>query len=164
MFLTKFSIKNFQGIVYNELLFNQNESSFLCDDNMYDADTIADAIRICLSYSKERIELGISNFDFYIDNQYLNESLTNTEFHLHFHLDLAEETIWFSDLLAVDQNGRQELQLHFRFFADESGNIRYQVWGGSKKNKEIAPEVLYLVYQAHLEELKEVEEQVNSLV
>lgn len=164
MFLTKFSIKNFQGIVYNELLFNQNESSFLCDDNMYDADTIADAIRICLSYSKERIELGISNFDFYIDNQYLNESLTNAEFHLHFHLDLAEETIWFSDLLAVDQNGRQELQLHFRFFADESGNIQYQVWGGSKKNREIAPEVLYLVYQAHLEELKEVEEQVNSLV
>jgi putative ATP-dependent endonuclease of the OLD family len=164
MFLTKFSIKNFQGIVYNEIIFNQHETSFLCDENMYDADTIADAIRICLSYGKEQNDYGISNFDFYIDQHLINESLRNAEFHLHFHLDLVEETIWFNDLLAVDKNGRQELQLHFRFFQNDEGEMQYHVWGGTKKNKEIAPEILYLVYQAHLEELREVEEQIGSLV
>jgi len=119
MYLEKFTIKNFRGIENITLNFNKG-LNILIGENNAGKTAILDALRLCLSYGNQRREIYISSSDFHIDRNTLCDTLNDIEFHLHFHIDIPEETGWFNDLLSVQENGNQDLQLHFRYYLDEN--------------------------------------------
>lgn len=157
MYLEKFIIKNFRGINNISLTFNKG-LNVLIGENNAGKSAIIDALRICLSYGNQRRDIYISQSDFHLDKNAISESADSIEFHLHFHIDVLEEVGWFNDLLSVQEEGTQDLQLHFRFYLDDNERVKYKVWGGTNEGQAIAPEVLYLIYHVHLDALRDAEQ------
>jgi len=156
MYLEKFEVKNFRGIKDIVLTFNKG-LNVLIGENNAGKTAIIDALRICLSYGNQRRDIYISQSDFHLDKNSISDSAINIEFHLHFHIDTPEETGWFNDLLSVQEDGTQNLQLHFRFYIDDNERVKYKVWGGTNEGQAIAPEVLFLIYHVHLDALRDAE-------
>jgi putative ATP-dependent endonuclease of OLD family len=157
MYLEKFIIKNFRGINDISLTFNKG-LNVLIGENNAGKTAIIDALRICLSYGNQRRDIYISQSDFHLDKNAISESADNIEFHLHFRIDNPQETGWFNDLLSVQDDGTQDLQLHFKFFLDENDRVKYKVWGGTNEGQAIAPEILFLIYHVHLDALRDAEQ------
>jgi len=157
MYLEKFIIKNFRGINDISLTFNQG-LNVLIGENNAGKTAIIDALRICFSYGNQRRDIYISQSDFHLDKNEISESANSIEFHLHFHIDNLQETAWFNDLLSVQEDGTQDLQLHFRFYLDDNNRVKYKVWGGTNEGQAIAPEVLFLIYHVHLDALRDAEQ------
>ena len=80
---------------------------------------VIDALRICLCYGNQKRDIYVSYSDFHIDKTAINDDLNDIEFHLHFNIEAPEEAGWFNDLLSVQEDGTQDLQLHFRYYLDE---------------------------------------------
>lgn len=156
MYLERFIIKNFRGIEDITLTFNKG-LNVLIGENNAGKTAIIDALRVCLSYGNQRREIYISQSDFHIDKNTINDEKSDIEFHLYFNIEIPEETGWFNDLLSVQENGAQDLQLHFRYYLDENERVKYKVWGGTNEGQAIAPEVLFLIYHVHLDALRDSE-------
>lgn len=157
MFLKKFTIKNFRCI--KDLTLELNEGlNILVGENNSGKTAIIDALRLCLSYGNQFREIYVSLSDFHIDNQQLNAALPEIEFHAYFEVNDPKETGPFNEILAVNDQGKGELQLHFRYFAEERNGlkrIKYKVWGGEKEGQHIPPEVLDLFYFIYLGALRD---------
>ena len=157
MYLEKFNIKNFRGIEDISLIFNKG-LNVLIGENNAGKSAIIDALRICLSYGNQRREIYVSKSDFYFDRNTISDCADNIEFHMHFHIDIPEEEAWFNDLRSQQEDGTQDLQLHFKFSLDENERVKYKVWGGTNEGQAIAPEVLFLIYHVHLDALRDAEQ------
>ena len=162
MYIEKFIIKNFRGIKDITLTFNKG-LNVLIGENNAGKTAIIDALRVCLSYGNQRREIYISQSDFHIDKNTISDEKSDIEFHLHFHIDIPEETGWFNDLLSVGEEGLQDLQLHFRYSLDENDRVKYKVWGGTNEGQAIAPEVLFLIYHVHLDALRDSEQYLKPI-
>jgi putative ATP-dependent endonuclease of OLD family len=162
MYLEKFIIKDFRGIEAISLTFNKG-LNVLIGENNAGKTAILDALRICLGYGNQRREIYVSQSDFRHDKNTICDSAENIEFHLHFHIDNAEEVGWFNDLLSVHEDGTQDLQLHFKFYLDEYERMKYKVWGGANEGQAIAPEVLFLIYHVHLDALRDAEQKLRPI-
>jgi len=158
MYLKKLWVKNFRCI--KDATIDLNEGvNILIGENNSGKTAILDALRICLSYGKQWREIYVSSSDFHIDKGDPKTKTGDIEFHLYFEVQREEETGIYNDLLsAVDDKGKRELQLHFRYFIEERKGIRrvkYRVWGGDKEGQSITPEVLDLIYFIHLDALRD---------
>lgn len=162
MYLEKFTIKNFRGIEDTSLDFNKG-LNVLIGENNAGKTAIIDALRVCLSYGNQRREIYVSQSDFHHDRNTISDCADNIEFHLHFHIDIPEEAGWFIDLLSVQEDGTQDLQLHFKFYLDENERVKYKVWGGTNEGQAIAPEVLFLIYHVHLDALRDAEQYLRPI-
>ncbi|GAB6119987.1 ATP-dependent nuclease [Dysgonomonas termitidis] len=162
MYIEKFIIKNFRGIADLTLYFCKG-LNVLIGENNSSKTAIIDALRICLSYGNQKRDIYVSHSDFHIDKSAINDALNDIEFHLHFKIEDPAEAGWFNDLLSVQEDGTQDLQLHFRYYLDEDERIRYKVWGGTNEGQAIAPEVLFLLYHVHLDALRDAENHLRPI-
>lgn len=162
MYIEKFIIKNFRGIADLTLHFSKG-LNVLIGENNSSKTAIIDALRICLSYGNQKRDIYISYPDFHIDKTEISDVLHDIEFHLHFKIEDPAEAGWFNDLLSVQEDGTQDLQLHFRYYLDEDERIRYKVWGGTNEGQAIAPEVLFLLYHVHLDALRDAENHLRPI-
>lgn len=162
MYIEKFTIKNFRGVENITLNFNKG-LNVLIGENNAGKTAIIDALRICLSYGNQRRDIYVSYSDFHINKGEISENLSDIEFHLHFHIEIPEEAGWFNDLLSVQEDGNQDLQLHFKYNLDENDRIKYKVWGGSNEGQPIAPEILFLIYHVHLDALRDAEQYLRPI-
>ncbi len=157
MHLRQLGIKNFRAI--KELSINFQEGvNIIIGENNSGKTAIIDALRICYGYGSQWRDKYIRKSDFHIDKNHHDEEYPDIEFHLYFKIENKDEAGWFIDLLSVDEEGNQELQLHFRYYIDEKRGVervRYKVWGGDHEGQLITPDVLDLFYFVHLEALRD---------
>jgi putative ATP-dependent endonuclease of OLD family len=158
LYLKKFSVKNFRCIRAATIDLNEGVN-ILIGENNSGKTALLDALRICLSYGKQWRDIYVSPSDFHIDKNDPNVKIGDIEFHLYFEIQKEEEPGIFNELLSVvDDKGKKELQLHFRYFMEErKGNrrLKYRVWGGDKEGQSITPEVLDLIYFVYLDALRD---------
>ena len=155
MYIEKFVIKNFRGIADLTLHFNKGLNILIGENNSCKT-AIIDALRICLSYGNQKRDIYVQHSDFHIDKNVVNDVSSDIEFHLFFKIEQPEETGWFIDLLSIQENGTQDLQLHFRYYIEDE-RIRYKVWGGTNEGQAITPDVLFLLYHVYLDALRDAE-------
>jgi putative ATP-dependent endonuclease of the OLD family len=157
MHLKKFNIRNFRAISDLTLEFN-NGLNILVGENNSGKTSIVDALRICLTYGNQRRDVYIRKSDFFINRSDTESISREIEFHLTFKIENPPEIGCFIDLLVQNEDGSQELQLHFKYFLEERNGIekiRYRVWGGDQEGQPIAPEVLELIYCVYLGALRD---------
>jgi len=162
MYLERFTIKNFRAIENLTLSFHKG-LNILIGENNTGKTAIIDALRICLSYGDQRKDIYISSSDFHIARQSIVDEIKDIEFHLHFHIELEAEAGWFNDLLAIQEDGSQNIQLHFRYYLDENDRVKYRIWGGENEGQSISPEVLFLLYHVHLDALRNTEQYLRPI-
>ena len=162
MYIEKFIIKNFRGIADLALHFSKG-LNVLIGENNSSKTAIIDALRICLSYGNQKRDIYISYPDFHIEKTEISDTLNDIEFHLHFKIEDSAEAGRFNDLLSVQEDGTQDLQLHFRYYLDEEERIRYKVWGGTNEGQAVAPEILFLLYHVHLDALRDAENHLRPI-
>ena len=155
MYIKKFVIKNFRGIADLTLHFNKGLNILIGENNSCKT-AIIDALRICLSYGNQKRDIYVQHSDFHIDKNVINDVSNDIEFHLFFKIEQPEETGWFIDLLSIQENGTQDLQLHFRYYIEDE-RIRYKVWGGTNEGQAITTDVLFLLYHVYLDALRDAE-------
>lgn len=165
MYLEKLIIKNFRSI--SELSLNFNKGlNVLIGENNSGKTAIIDALRICLGYGNQKRDLYISIADFHIDKSIISDILSDIEFHLHFKIEMPQETAWFNDMLNTNEDGTQDIQLHFKYFIDEKNSLRrvkYKVWGGANEGQIVTNEVLSLLYHVHLDALRDAEQYLRPV-
>jgi putative ATP-dependent endonuclease of OLD family len=157
MFLKKLSVKNFRCIKDATLDLNEG-LNILIGENNSGKTAILDVLRICLSYGSQWRDIYVSVDDFHVDKNNPGSPLEDIEFHLYFEIQKPVETGIFRELLSVDNEGRQDLQLHFRYYTEEKKGVkrvRYRVWGGDNEGQTITPDVLELIYFVHLDALRD---------
>lgn len=166
MYLKKLWVKNFRCI--KDVTIDLNEGvNILIGENNSGKTAILDALRISLSYGKQWRDIYVSLSDFHIDKNDPNAKIGDIEFHLYFEVQKEEETGIYNDLLSVvDDKGKKEFQLHFRYFIEErKGNrrLKYKVWGGDNEGQSVAPEVLDLIYFVHLDALRDAVQHLRPI-
>lgn len=157
MFLKKFRIKNYRCIKDATINFNKGVNIIIGENNSGKT-AILDALRVCLSYGKQRRDIWVSSNNFYLDKNDPNAETDDIEFHLFFEIENDVEVGIYTDLLSVAEEGVQELQIHFRYYIDEHNGIkkvRYSVWGGDNEGQPITPNILELIYFIHLDALRD---------
>jgi putative ATP-dependent endonuclease of the OLD family len=165
MFLEKFNIKRFRAIKDITLTFNKG-LNVLIGENNSGKTTIIDALRLCIGYGNLRRELYITTNDFYVEKGSVAEVASEIEFHLYFKIEVPEEAAWYNDMLITNENGNQDVQLHFRYYIDEKSGIKrvkYKFWGGANEGQLISPEVLSLLYYVHLDALRDAEQYLKPI-
>ena len=157
MFLKKFNIKNYRCIKDASIDLNKGVN-ILIGENNSGKTAVLNALRICLSYGKQWRDIWVSVNDFHLDKNDPDAEIEDIEFHLFFEIENAVETGIYNDFLSVGDGGKQELQLHFRYYIDERSGVkkvRYNVWGGDNEGQSITPDVLDLIYFIHLDALRD---------
>jgi len=157
MFLKKFRIKNYRCIKDATINFNKGVNIMIGENNSGKT-AVFDALRVCLSYGKQRRDIWVSSNNFYLDKNDPNAETDDIEFHLFFEIENDVEVGIYTDLLSVGEEGVQELQIHFRYYIDERNGIkkvRYSVWGGDNEGQPITPNILDLIYFIHLDALRD---------
>lgn len=160
MYLNYLLIKNFRAIKELKLEFNKG-LNILVGENNAGKSAIIDALRICFSYGKQARDIYVRKSDFYIDRSNPDFLLPDIEFHLNFKVEKDEETGWFNDLHALNDNGQSELQIHYRYYIDRQKNIekiKYRVWGGHNEGQQIEPDVWDLLLHVYLGALRDAEQ------
>lgn len=162
MYIKKFVVKNFRGI--SDLILHFNKGlNVLIGENNSNKTAIIDALRICLSYGNQKRDVFVSLNDFHIDKTNIENIQQTIEFHMFFKIEIPAEAGWFNDLLCTDEDGKQDLQLHFLYYIDEKERIRYKVWGGANEGQAITPDVLFLLYHVHLDALRDAEQHLRPI-
>lgn len=165
MYLEKLTIKNYRSIKELSLRFNKG-LNVLIGENNAGKTAIIDVLRICLGYGNQKRDIYVSVGDFHIDRTVLSEDYPDIEFNLHFKIEVPEEAAWFNDMLNVNEDGSQNLQLHFKYYIDEVAGfkrVRYKVWGGANEGQLISPDVLVLLYHVHLDALRDTEKYLRPI-
>lgn len=150
-------------IKHLDFTFQKGVNVFIGENNAGKS-AIIDALRICLSYGSAWRNISVDMSDFHIDKSDCQIPLPEIEFHLHFCITKPdEEPGWFKDLHAVDENGHEDIQLHFKFFVQTihgEDKIRRRMWGGANEGQSISSDILDLFYFVYLEPLRDA---VHSL-
>ena len=136
----------------------QDGLNILIGENNSGKTSVIDALRICLSYGKQRRDIYVRRDDFHVDVKNQQTELREIEFHLHFAIKTEEKAGFFNDLLSVTDNG-QELQLHFTYFIEKRAGfekLKYKVWGGDHEGQSVTPDELDLLYFVYLGALRDV--------
>jgi putative ATP-dependent endonuclease of OLD family len=158
VYLKSFSIKNFRAIKHLDLTLQKGVNVFIGENNAGKS-AIIDALRICLSYGSAWRNISVDLSDFHIDKTDCAIPLPAIEFHLYFAITKPDkEPGWFNDMHAVDENGKEDIQLHFRFYVETvHGNdkIRRRMWGGAKEGQNVSSDTLDLFYFVYLEPLRD---------
>ena len=157
MFLKRFVIKNYRCIKNASIDFSKGVN-ILIGENNSGKTAVLDALRVCLSYGKQRRDIWISIDNFHLDKNNPDAAIEDIEFHLFFEIENEAEAGIYNDLLSVGDADKQELQLHFRYYIHElkgDKKVRYSVWGGDKEGQSITPDILYLIYFIHLDALRD---------
>ncbi len=165
MYLKKLWVKNFRCIKDATIDLNQGVN-ILIGENNSGKTAVLDALRICLSYGKQSRDIYVSPSDFHIDKSDPETKIGDIEFHLYFEVQKEEEAGIYNDLLSAVDEGKKELQLHFRYFMEERKGIRrvkYRVWGGDKEGQSITPDVLDLIYFIHLDALRDAVQHLRPI-
>ena len=108
MFLKQFVVKNYRGIKEASIEFNKGVN-ILIGENNSGKTAILDALRVCLSYGKQRRDIWVSIDNFHLDKNNPDAAIEDIEFHLSFEIEYKAEAGIFNDLLAVDDDDKQEL-------------------------------------------------------
>lgn len=157
MFLGKFIIKNYRCIKDLSIDFNKGVN-ILIGENNSGKTAVLDALRVCLSYGRQKRDIWVSENDFHLHKNDPEAAIGDIEFHLYFEIENEYEAGIYQDLHSVGENDEQELQIHFRYYIDERNGVkrvRYSVWGGDKEGQPITPDVLYLIYFIYLDALRD---------
>jgi len=157
MILKRFEVKNYRCIKDASIDFNKGVN-ILIGENNSGKTAVLDALRICLSYGKQWRDIWVSVNNFHLDKNNPDANIEDIEFHLFFEIESAVEAGIYNDFLSVGDGGKQELQLHFRYYLDERSGVkkvRYNVWGGDNEGQSITPDVLDLIYFIHLDALRD---------
>lgn len=157
MFLKKFKVKNYRCIKNASIDFNKGVN-ILIGENNSGKTAVLDALRVCLSYGKQWRDIWVSASNFHLDKNNPDADIEDIEFHLFFEIEDEVEAGIFNELHSVGDDGKQELQLHFRYYIDERSGVkkvRYSVWGGDNEGQSITPDVLDLIYFIHLDALRD---------
>jgi putative ATP-dependent endonuclease of the OLD family len=165
MFLKKFKIKNYRCIKEATIFFNKGVNIIIGENNSGKT-SIIDALRVCLTYGKQKRDIWVSTSDFYIDKNIINTEKGEIEFHMYFEIEEEFETGIYHEFLSTSVDGNQELQLHFRYYLEESKGIervRYSVWGGDNEGQSITPDVLELIYFIYLDALRDAVRQLRPV-
>lgn len=165
MYLEKLSIKNYRGISELNLKFNKG-LNVLIGENNAGKTAIIDALRICLGYGNQKRELYVSLNDFHIDKSVLSDEYADIIFGLYFAIEDPQEAAWFNEMLNVNEDGTQDLQLHFKYYVDEVAGfkrVRYKVWGGANEGQLVSPDALALLYHVHLDALRDTEQYLRPI-
>ena len=159
MYLEQFKIKNFRTIDDLSLTFNKG-LNILIGENNSGKTAIVDALRICIGYGNLRRDIYVKESDFHFQRNIISEAATEIEFHLYFKIENPQEKGWFIELLNAYEDGREDLQMHFKFYTEEKNGIKklkYKVWGGANEGQLVSPDVLSLLYHVHLDALRDAE-------
>jgi len=157
MFLKRFEVKNFRCIKNASIDFNKGVN-ILIGENNSGKTAVLDALRVCLSYGKQRRDIWVSLDNFHLDKNNPDADIEDIEFHLFFDIEDEAEPGIYNDFHSVGADGKQELQLHFRYYLYEvkgEKKVRYSVWGGDNEGQPITPDVLHLIYFIHLDALRD---------
>jgi len=157
MYLKKFEIKNFRCIKDASIYFNEGVN-ILIGENNSGKTSVLDALRVALSYGKQRRDIYVSVNDFHVDKNNPKAKEDDIELHLYFEIQKDKEAGIYLDFLSVKDDGQRELQLHFRYFIEERNGtkrVKYRVWGGDNEGQSITPDVLDLIYFVHLGALRD---------
>jgi putative ATP-dependent endonuclease of OLD family len=157
MFLKRFEVKNYRCIKDASIDFNKGVN-ILIGENNSGKTAVLDALRVCLSYGKQWRDIWVSVNNFHLDKNDPDADIEDIEFHLYFEIQNEVEAGIYNDFLSVAEDGKQELQIHFRYYIDERNGIkkvRYNVWGGDNEGQPITPNVLDLIYFVHLDALRD---------
>lgn len=162
MYLSKLQIKNFRSIKDLCIEFKKGLNVIIGENNSGKT-SIIDALRISFGYGDVYRDAFITQHDFHIEKISIIDSVPDIEFDLFFTADNETEYAFFNDLHTVDENGNQDLQLHFRFSYDEfapTRKIKYRIWGGANEGHTVAVEQLQEISHVFLGALRDAE---NSL-
>jgi len=157
MFLKRFEVKNYRCIKDASIDFNKGVN-ILIGENNSGKTAVLDALRVCLSYGKQWRDIWVSVNNFHLDKNDPDAAIEDIEFHLYFVIENAVEAGIYNDFLSVGEDGKHELQLHFRYYIEERNGIkkvRYKVWGGDNEGQPITPDILDLIYFIHLDALRD---------
>ncbi|MCH8012200.1 MAG: AAA family ATPase [Candidatus Marinimicrobia bacterium] len=156
MYLKNFCIKNFRAIKETSFTFDKGLNIIIGENNSGKT-AIIDALRICFSYGNQWRDIYISKEDFYIDAENAESENTPIEFDLIFEIEKEEEVGIFYDLL-VQNDDKQELQMHFYYYLQEikgTEKVKYKIWGGENEGQQITPDVLDLINFVYLSPLRD---------
>jgi putative ATP-dependent endonuclease of the OLD family len=157
MYLKKIRILSYRCIHDISVEFNKGVN-ILIGENNSGKSAVLDALRVCLSYGKQKRDIWVSVSDFHLDKNNPNAEIEDIEFHLHFQIEDANETGIYNDFLSVDEDEEQELQVHFKYSLENRNGakkVRYSVWGGDNEGQSITPNVLELFYFIYLDALRD---------
>jgi len=159
MFLSSIKIKNFRVIKEMNIKFSKGLNVIIGRNNTGKT-AIIDALRICFSYGKQWRAIYIKKEDFYIDETNPDADLIPIEFHLIFEIEKPEESGIYYELLTQNEDGTQEIQLHFRYYLDKKENIKWTIWGGDNEGQIVSHEIMSLITFVYLNPLRDA---VDSL-
>ena len=155
MFLSSINIKNFRAIKEANITFDKGLNVIIGRNNTGKT-AIIDALRICFSYGKQWRDIYINKEeDFYIDESNIDAGLQPIEFHLKFSIENPEESGIFYELLAQNDKGTQEIQLHFRYYLDSKQKIKWTVWGGDNEGQKVSSDIMSLITSVYLNPLRD---------
>ncbi len=170
MYLEKLVINKFRSIDHLVLNFNKG-LNILIGENNSGKSAIIDALRICLSYGKQRREIGVKNDeDFFIDKTEIKDDFAPIEFDLYFKIESPEDGHYFNSMISQDEENPdlQDIQLHFRYNLETNpkGNkvLRWYVWGGNIEGQPIKSEEAQLIYYSYLAPLRDTEHELRPYV
>lgn len=159
MFLSSIMIKNFRAIKEMNAKFSKGLNVIIGRNNTGKT-AIIDALRICFSYGKQWRTIYIKKEDFYIDETNPDADLIPIEFHLICKIEKPEERGIYYELLTQNEDGTQEIQLHFRYYLDKKENIKWTIWGGDNEGQIVPHEIMSLITFVYLNPLRDA---VDSL-
>jgi putative ATP-dependent endonuclease of OLD family len=166
MYLSKFHIEGYRSI--KELVLNFNKGlNIIIGENNSGKTAIIDAIRLCLSYGNQFRDVYLDkDRDFYIDAEKEDADAKEIHFDLIFEIDDQFEAAVFTDFVSQDPNvkERQTIQLHFRYWIEtrnDTGFLRWSIWGGDNEGQAIPSEVLQLISFTYLSPLRDAVEKLR---
>ena len=164
MYLRQFNIKNFRAIEQAEILFNRGLNVIIGENNSGKS-ALIDALRICFNYGNQWRDIYVRFEDFYIDITNPNYIPKQIEFDLFFEINNPAEASIYYELL-VQKEGKQQIELHFRYYIEEKKRkekIRWKVWGGENEGQQIPTDMLDLINHKYLEAMRDSEQYLKPI-
>lgn len=149
MFLEKFRIQNFRGILDLTLTFNEGLNIIIGENNSGKT-RIIDALRLCLGYKDIDRTIYINENDFTVGLPE-NESI---EFSLFFKGNNNEQELFYD----IFNPETEYLEIHFKYYIKVKNNrkrIYNKVWGGSFEGQQIPDEIFQELYHIYLDPLRD---------
>lgn len=158
MYIRKLKINRFRSIKELSLCFNKG-LNILIGENNTGKTAIIDALRLCLGYGSIRRDIFFSkDYDFYINSNDPKDNKKETIFDLHFEIENELDPVIYRELLAINEEGKEDLQLHIKYTLDVKDKLKFKVWGGVNEGQQISTEVLQLINYIHLDALRDAEQ------
>lgn len=165
MYLKLLEIRNFRGLKDLSITFSKGLNVIIAKNNCGKT-AIIDALRLAFSYGNYPREIYALSSDFFIDKTNPDAKIEDISINLHFSVETEEKYGVFNDLLAADEKGNQELQIHLRYaLVEHNGDIRVRptIWGGTNEGQQVAQEILELIYHVFLGALRDAARELRPV-